>query len=208
MWGAPFGAAAAREGEQQPGACTEVRLAPRLRLFAPFAAAAAPEVVPSISPSNLLSVEAEVGASEEGRVLLLLSSSEPVSGLDVSSFDVAIERKGGAEKERAGVVSLSPVVAESKQGKAPGHEAEKAAAATLWYAVLQLPAGYLGPIVVSLRTRGIRSSSAVAAADENGPRTAAAAAAPAAAAAAPSAPLALRAVAAPLLRPTGFQLLL
>ena len=190
VWGAPFGA---REGKSF-GNCTEVRLAPRLRLFAPFAAAAAPWFVPSSAPSSglfLSSVEAEVGASEDGRVLLLLAASEPVTGLDASSFDVAIEEgrgRGGQGTERraaAGVVALSPVVSTA---------AGAATAATLWHAVLQLPAGYLGPVVVSLRTEGIRS----------GPRDTGAAAA----AAAPAAPLALRAVAAPLLRPTGFQLLL
>ena len=195
-----------------------MRLAPRLRLFAPFAAAAAPAgVVAPGSSSNLLSVEAEVGPSEEGRVLLLLASSEPVSGLDVSSFDVAIDRRrrrGDDDKETAGVVSLSPVVAkESEQEKERGNEkdgaaaaAAAAAAATLWHAVLQLPAGYQGPVVVSLRTKGITSSSSVGGGDvSGGPRAGVPAAS---ASAAPSAPLALRAVAAPLLRPTGFQLLL
>ena len=206
VWGAPFGA---REGNQQSGNCTEIRLAPRLRLFAPFAAAAAPEVVISPPSQNplapsllLLSAQAEVAASEQGRVLLLLSASEPVQGLDVSSFDVAIERRrererdgGGGRREegdddgeeRARVVSLSPVEKEDLKDKA---------AATLWHAVLQLPAGYLGPVVVSLRTQAIGSAAA------EGIDAAAAVAA-----AAPSAPLALRIVAAPLLRPTGFQLL-
>ena len=156
-----------------------------------------------LAPSLLLlSAQAEVAASEQGRVLLLLSASEPVQGLDVSSFDVAIERRrererdgGGGRREegdddgeeRARVVSLSPVEKEDLKDKA---------AATLWHAVLQLPAGYLGPVVVSLRTQAIGSAAA------EGIDAAAAVAA-----AAPSAPLALRIVAAPLLRPTGFQLL-
>ena len=221
VWGAPFGA---REGKAQLGNCTQVRLAPRLRLFAPFAAAAAPEVFSSSSSSSssssnsvasspLLSVEAEVGASEDGRVLLLLAASEPVSGLDASSFDVAVTdgRRGQqrAEEERAAaaaVVALSPVVAAAAAAEKGKERAEKGkATATLWHAVLQLPAGYLGPVVVSLRTQGIRSYSAGM--DGSGPPRDASASASAAVAAAPAAPLALRAVAAPLLRPAGFQLL-
>jgi hypothetical protein len=178
-----------------------VRLSPRLRLFAPFAVAAAPGAAVVSSPGSnfpFLSAEAEVGASEEGRVLLLLSASEPVVGLDLSSFGVAVERRirrieGGDEGEeededegeRARVVSLSPVAVAEKESTA-------ASTATLWHAVLQLPRGYLGPVVVSLKTQGVSSRTPDAAAIS----------------AAPSAPLALRVVAAPLLRPTGFQLLL
>ena len=67
VWGAPFGSQVGKKSEN----CTEVRLAPRLRLFAPFAAAEAPEVAAVSSTSsprssNLLSVEAQVGASEGG----------------------------------------------------------------------------------------------------------------------------------------------